>query len=81
MIPPVTVQLPLPPGVRSVQGIGGDQFLQVLALLSTQKRRRAAISKGSPQNRIPAINSRKSDILGLDVSDYHEWPIGPRKGS
>ena len=56
-----------------LQGIGGDQFLQVLALLTTQKRRREATVEGSPQNRIPAINCRKSDILGLDVSDYHEW--------
>ena len=57
----------------ALQGIGGDQFLQAVALLTTQKRRIQAISNGRPQNRIPAINCRKNDILGLDVSDYHEW--------
>ena len=57
----------------SLQGIEGDQFLQAVSLLSTQKRRRAAIAEGRPLNRIPAINCRKNDILSLEVSDYHEW--------
>ena len=57
----------------ALQGIGGDQFLQAVALLTTQRRRRQAIEEGRPQNRIPAINCRKNDILGLDASDYHEW--------
>ena len=57
----------------ALQGIGGDQFLQAVALLTTQKRRIQAIAEGRSQNRIPAINCRKNDILGLDVSDYHEW--------
>ena len=57
----------------SLQGIEGDQLLQAVSLLSTQKRRRAAIAEGRPLNRIPAINCRKTDILSLEVSDYHEW--------
>ena len=57
----------------ALQGIEGDQFLQAVTLLVTQKRRRGAISEGLPLNRIPAINCRKNDILNLDVSDYHEW--------
>ena len=57
----------------TLQGIWGDQFLQAIALLTTQKRRRQATQEGRPQNRIPAINCRKVDILGLDVADYHEW--------
>ncbi len=57
----------------ALQGIEGDQFLQAVTLLATQKRRREAILEGRPQNRIPAINCRKNDILGLDVADYHEW--------
>ena len=56
-----------------LRGAGGNQFLQAIALLSTQERRRAAIGAGRPLNRIPAINCRKNDILGLDVSDYHRW--------
>ena len=56
-----------------LQGIGGDQFLQAVALMATQKRRRQAIEEGRPQNRVPAVNCRKNDILGLGVGDYHEW--------
>ena len=56
-----------------LQGIGGDQFLQAVALMATQKRRRRAIEEGQPPNRAPAVNCRKNDILGLLVSDYHEW--------
>ena len=55
----------------ALQGIGGDQFLQAVALLTTQQRGRRAVERG--QNRIPAINCRKNDILDLDVSDYREW--------
>ena len=56
-----------------LQGIEGNQFLQAVALLSTQERRREAIAAGRSQNLLPAINCRKNDILGLDVSDYHYW--------
>ncbi|MCY4417262.1 MAG: DUF262 domain-containing protein [Chloroflexi bacterium] len=56
-----------------LKGIGGNQFLQAIALLSTQERRRVVVAAGQPQNRVPAINCRKNDILGLDVSDYHRW--------
>ncbi len=56
-----------------LQGIDGDQFLQVIALLSTQERRRQAAVEGRPQNRLPAINCRKNDILDLNVTDYHKW--------
>ena len=55
----------------ALQGIGGDQFLQAVALLTTQQRRRRAVEQGL--NRIPAINCRKNDILDLDVSDYRDW--------
>ena len=60
-------------GYGVLQGIGGDQFLQVVALLTTQERRRTAIAESRPQNRIPAINCRKNDILGLHVTDYQHW--------
>ena len=64
----------------ALQGIGGDQFLQAVALLATQKRRRKAIELGRPSDRLPAINCRKNDILGLDVADYHEWADGVEQG-
>ncbi len=57
----------------SLQGIGGDQFLQAVTLLATQKRRRLAIESGRSIERAPAINCRKNDILALDVCEYHEW--------
>ncbi len=60
-------------GYGVLQGIGGDQFLQTVALLTTQQRRRQAIADGLPQNRLPAINCRKGDILNLSASDYHHW--------
>ncbi len=60
-------------GYGALQGIGGDQFLQAIALLTTQDRRRQAVAEGRPQYRIPAINCRKNDILGLNVSDYQQW--------
>ena len=67
-------------GHGALQGIEGDQFLQAVALLTTQERRRRAIDEGRPQNRIPAINCRKNDILGLDVADYDEWANRVEKG-
>ena len=60
-------------GYGALQGVGGDQFLQSVALLATQERRRKAIAQGRPQNQLPAVNCKKNDILGLDVSDYHHW--------
>lgn len=56
-----------------LQGIWGNQFLQAVALLTTQARRQDAIAAGRPQNQLPAINCRKNDILGMDVSDYRHW--------
>ena len=60
-------------GYGALQGISGDQFLQVVTLLTAQQRRRKASAEGRPQNQLPAINCKKNDILGLDVSDYHRW--------
>ena len=56
-----------------LKGVGGNQFLQAITLLATQERRREAVSAGQPQNRIPAVNCRKNDILNLDVADYYHW--------
>ena len=56
-----------------LQGIDGNQFLQAVALLTTQERRRNALAEGRPANRIPAINCRKNDILALNAVDYRRW--------
>lgn len=63
-----------------LQGIWGNQFLQAIALLTTQERRRKAIASGRPQNQLPAINCRKNDILGMDVSDYRRWADKVERG-
>ncbi|MCY4514649.1 MAG: DUF262 domain-containing protein [Candidatus Tectomicrobia bacterium] len=63
-------------GYGSLQGVGGDQLLQAIALLTTQERRRKAAEQGRPQNQLPGVNCKKNDILALDVSDYHKW-AGP----
>ena len=60
-------------GYGALQGIGGVQFLQAVALLTTQERRRKAAVQGRPPNQLPAINCKKNDILALDLSDYHQW--------
>lgn len=62
----------------ALQGVNGNQFLQAIALLTTQKRRREAIAAG--ENRIPAINCRKNDILGLNVADYQCWADQVERG-
>ncbi len=56
-----------------LQGSGGSQFLQAVALLTTQQRRREAIAKDQPPDRAPAVNCSKNDILGLEVTDYQKW--------
>ena len=56
-----------------LKSVGGNQFLQAITLLATQERRREATASGLPQNRIPAVNCRKNDILNLEVADYHRW--------
>ena len=57
----------------ALQGVGGDNFLQAVALLKTQEDRRAAISQGKTGQQIPAIGCRKDDILNLNLNDYQHW--------
>ena len=56
-----------------LQGVTGDQFLQVVTLLSTQARRRKAESDGRPSNLLPGIDCRRASILDLKLSEYKEW--------
>ena len=56
-----------------LQGVGGDQFLQAVALLATQARRRKAISENMPSNQTPGIGCKRADILNLSLSEYQEW--------
>ena len=56
-----------------LQGIGGDSFLQVIALLKTQEERRSAIARGLSPGQAPAVGCRRRDILNLDLDDYLRW--------
>ena len=62
-------------GFGVLRGVGGDQFLQAVALLATQKRRRAKMREqpDAPPNQIPRIGCQKRDILNLTLADYQEW--------
>ena len=56
-----------------LQGLDGNQFLQVVALLKTQEDRRAAISQVKTRQQVPAIGCRRRDILNLNLNDYQRW--------
>lgn len=56
-----------------LQGIGGDSFLQTIALLKTQEERMDAIAKGVSVGQAPAIGCRRRDILNLNLDDYLRW--------
>ena len=55
-----------------LQGVSGDQFLQTVALLATQARRRNALSE-NPSSQAAGIGCRRSDILNLTFSEYQTW--------
>ena len=56
-----------------LRGITGEQFLQVVALLTSQQRRRQAIERGETLERAPAIGCKKRDLLDLSLEDYNSW--------
>ena len=56
-----------------LQGIGGDSFLQTVALLKTQEERKSAIEGGVSPGQAPAIGCRRRDILNLNLDDYQRW--------
>ena len=56
-----------------LQGIQGDQFLQSVALLATQRRHRKAVSENKPPNQTPGIGCKRADILNLRLDEYQEW--------
>ena len=60
-----------PTGV--LQGIGGEQFLQVITLLATQEGRRQALRSGTAQNQAPGVSCKKEAILNLTLKEYQYW--------
>ncbi len=63
-----------------LQGIGGDSFLQAIALLKTQNDRRSAIHRGTPESQAPGVGCKKRDILSLDLEDYRRWADEVQQG-
>ena len=56
-----------------LQGIEGEQFLQAVALLTSQQRRKQAIENGSSREQAPGISCKKRDLLELSLRDYRDW--------
>ncbi len=56
-------------------GIEGEQFLQAIALLATQQRRRDKVQEqpDAPPNQIPRIGCQKRDVLSLTLDEYKAW--------
>lgn len=60
-----------------LQSVSGDQFLQAVALLTTQERRRDA--ERQSQN-LPAIRCNRDAILSLNLDDYRKWADKVERG-
>ncbi len=56
----------------TLQGVSPEQFLQVVALLATQERRREAMG-GRASGRLPGVGCKKRDILELTLQEYTYW--------
>ena len=52
-----------------LQGVDSSNFLQAIALLATQERRRKAF----PIHTAPGIGCKRGDILSLTLDEYQEW--------
>ena len=52
-----------------LKGVNSTNFLQVIALLATQERRRQTPDTVSA----PGIGCKRSDILNLTLDDYRKW--------
>ena len=64
----------------ALQGIEGEHFLQAVALLTTNERRKTALAKGVPENQAPGISCKKDTILALTLSNYLKWAAAIEKG-
>ena len=57
----------------TLRGVSPEQFLQAIALLATQERRRLAIREGATGRQIPGIGCKRRDILDLTLQEYQHW--------
>ncbi len=63
-----------------LRGLQNDDFLQIIALLVTQSRRRDCIAYGECDDRLPAIGCKRRDILRLTVDEYRTWAQPAEEG-
>ena len=56
-----------------LKSLQSDDFLQSIALLMTQAKRRSVVQEGIPQEKAPGISCKRKDILQLTVDDYKNW--------
>ena len=57
----------------TLQGVGPDQFLQAVTLLSTQERRKLAIQERTTGRQVLGIGCKRRDILDLTLEEYQRW--------
>lgn len=65
---------------KVVKTLQNDDFLQAISLLTSRKRRLAAISQGIEPQKAPAITCKRKDILRLTLADYRAWADEVTKG-
>ena len=67
-------------GYAVLQGIEGENFLQAVALLATQERRRQALKNGKSPDQAPPLGCKKGDLLSLSLDEYVRWSGRVQRG-
>ena len=56
-----------------LRGVTPEFFLQSVALLATQEKRRLAIRDGAGGRQAPGVGCKRKDILDLSLQEYKTW--------
>lgn len=64
-----------------LRGIDGEQFLQIIALLASQRKRKQFIDDGGDIEQAPPISCRKTDLLNLSRRQYEDWAADVQAGT
>lgn len=65
-----TVSLQTYPVLRSVESA---DFLQIISLLATYKRRQDHLASGGDGSTAPGVSCKRKDVLRLSLADYQTW--------
>lgn len=65
---------------KVLEGVQNTDFLQTVALLATQSRRRAAIDDGTNAEDAPGISCKRKEILRLKLDEYKTWAGAATEG-